>query len=173
MVPKVPVESMYFFSHHFVTLHTSLLAKHVRTPVKCEAPSKPRTRYLAYEFWPLAPKNFNNISESTVKSKSHYDLRSVGQSVLVSSPIWRPRPDFCYCQKFADLLMGGALSDERMGLSFIAVIASGLSHLYAVNMYLFFFCGWGETDNESTLYVGHCWCIIPAPDDRWWLWSSR
>jgi hypothetical protein len=24
--------------------------------------------------------------------------------------------------------------------------------------------GWGET--ESTWYVGHCWPIIPAPDDR-------
>jgi hypothetical protein len=28
------------------------------------------------------------------KSESHYDLRSVGQSVLVSSPVWGPRPDF-------------------------------------------------------------------------------
>jgi hypothetical protein len=34
------------------------------------------------------------------------------------------------------------------------------------------FSGWGET--ESTWYVGHCWPIVPAPDDRWWpLWSSR
>jgi hypothetical protein len=32
------------------------------------------------------------------------------------------------------------------------------------------FSGWGET--ESTWYVGHCWPILPAPDDRWWLWSS-
>jgi hypothetical protein len=30
---------------------------------------------------------------------------------------------------------------------------------------------WGET--ESTWYIGHCWPIVPAPDDRWWwLWSS-
>jgi hypothetical protein len=36
----------------------------------------------------------------------------------------------------------------------------------------FFFPGWGETDCESTWYVGHCWPIVPAPDDRWWLWSS-
>jgi hypothetical protein len=34
-----------------------------------------------------------------------------------------------------------------------------------------FFSGWGET--ESSWYVGHCWPIVPAPDDRWWwLWSS-
>jgi hypothetical protein len=28
----------------------------------------------------------------------------------------------------------------------------------------FCFSGWGET--ESTWYVGHCWPIVPAPDDR-------
>jgi hypothetical protein len=38
--------------------------------------------------------------------------------------------------------------------------------------YLFFFSfsGWDET--ESTWYVGHCGPIVPALDDRWWLWSS-
>jgi hypothetical protein len=37
--------------------------------------------------------------------------------------------------------------------------------------FFFSFSGWGET--ESTWYVGHCWPIVPAPDDRWWwLWSS-
>jgi hypothetical protein len=46
------------------------------------------------------------ISQS--KSKSHYDRLSVGQSVLVSSPIWGPRSDFYYCQTFAVLWMGGA-----------------------------------------------------------------
>jgi hypothetical protein len=33
--------------------------------------------------------------------------------------------------------------------------------------FIFFFLsfsGWGET--ESTWYVGHCWPIVPAPDDR-------
>jgi hypothetical protein len=49
--------------------------------------------------------------------------RSVGQSILVSSPVWGLRPDFCYCQTFAVLLMWGALFDERTGLSF--VIAAG------------------------------------------------
>jgi hypothetical protein len=40
----------------------------------------------------------------------------------VSSPIWGPRPDFCYCQTFAVLSMGGALSDERTGLSFMFIL---------------------------------------------------
>jgi hypothetical protein len=39
------------------------------------------------------------------------------------APIWGLRPDFCYCQKVAGLLMWGAPSDERTGLSF--TIAEG------------------------------------------------
>jgi hypothetical protein len=32
--------------------------------------------------------------------------------------------------------------------------------------------GWDKT--ESTWNVGHCWPIVPAPDDGcWWVWSSR
>jgi hypothetical protein len=30
--------------------------------------------------------------------------------------------------------------------------------------FFFSFSGRGET--ESTWYVGHCWPIVPAPDDR-------
>jgi hypothetical protein len=33
-------------------------------------------------------------------------------------------------------------------------------------LFFFSFSGWGET--ESTWYVGQCWPIVPAPDDRWW-----
>jgi hypothetical protein len=62
--------------------------------------------------------------------KSHCDRRSVGQPVLVSSTIWGPRPDFCYCQTFAVLSMWGALSEERKGLSFVAVTVSSTRHPY-------------------------------------------
>jgi hypothetical protein len=44
-----------------------------------------------------------------------------GQSASVSwcqVPIWGLWPDFYYCQIIAGLLMWGALSDERTGLSF-------------------------------------------------------
>jgi hypothetical protein len=34
------------------------------------------------------------------------------------APIWGPISYFCYCQTVAGLLMWGALSDERTGLSF-------------------------------------------------------
>jgi hypothetical protein len=39
------------------------------------------------------------------------------------APIWDLRPNFYYCQTTAGLLMWGALSDQRMGLSF--TIAAG------------------------------------------------
>jgi hypothetical protein len=35
--------------------------------------------------------------KSKSKSKLCYDRQSVGQSVLVPSPILGPRLDFCYC----------------------------------------------------------------------------
>jgi hypothetical protein len=36
----------------------------------------------------------------------------------IKHPIWGLRPDFYYCQTIAGLLMWGALSDGRTGLSF-------------------------------------------------------
>jgi hypothetical protein len=39
------------------------------------------------------------------------------------TPVWRLRPDFYYCQTVAGLIVWGALSDERTGLSF--TIAAG------------------------------------------------
>jgi hypothetical protein len=38
-----------------------------------------------------------------------------------TAPIWGLRPDFYYWQTAAGLLMRGALSDERTGLSFTIV----------------------------------------------------
>jgi hypothetical protein len=53
-------------------------------------------------------------------------------------------------------------------------VISGFQASYSLkstSFFFFSFSGWGET--ESTWYVGHCRPIVPAPDDRWWLWSSR
>jgi hypothetical protein len=47
-----------------------------------------------------------------------------GQSTSLSwnkAPIWGLRANFYYYQSVADLLMWGALSDERTGLSFTIV----------------------------------------------------
>jgi hypothetical protein len=45
------------------------------------------------------------------------------------------------------------------------------NNLAATFFFIFSFSGWGET--ESTWYGSHCWPIAPAPDELWWLWSSR
>jgi hypothetical protein len=57
------------------------------------------------------------------ESKLSYDRKWVGQSLSVSSPIWGPRPDVCYCQTVAGLLTFGALSDEKTGLSLKLLLA--------------------------------------------------
>jgi hypothetical protein len=43
---------------------------------------------------PLGMEDRIPFQPSQVKSKSHYDRRSVGQSVFESSPFWVPRQDF-------------------------------------------------------------------------------
>jgi hypothetical protein len=55
-----------------------------------------------------------------------------GQSASLSwnkAPIWHLGPDLYYCQTVAPLLMWGALSDERTGLSF--TIAAGLQRSHS------------------------------------------
>jgi hypothetical protein len=76
---------------------------------------------------------FLNVS-SWSQSQSY--VTTDGQSASLSwcqAPIWGTIPDFCYCQTVAGLLMWGALSDQRMGLSF--TIAGGprqCSHIYSL-----------------------------------------
>jgi hypothetical protein len=67
----------------------------------------------SHSFWLLLAE-----SESYVTT----DGQSAGLS-WNKAPIWGLRPDLYYCQTVADLLMWGALSDERTGLSF--TIAAG------------------------------------------------
>jgi hypothetical protein len=59
---------------------------------------------------------------SAAHSKSH--ATTVGQSVLVSSPIWGSWPDINYCLTIIVLSISGAPSDERSGLSFVTWTAS-------------------------------------------------
>jgi hypothetical protein len=62
----------------------------------------------------------------TSESESESYVTTDGQSASLSwnkAPIWDLRPDLYYCQTIAGLLMWGAVSDERTGLSF--TIATG------------------------------------------------
>jgi hypothetical protein len=70
-----------------------------------------------------------SLTKAESKSKLYYDRRSVGQPILVSSPILDPRPNFYYCQTVASMLMWGTLFNVRRGLSFtIAAVARRRSH---------------------------------------------
>jgi hypothetical protein len=64
-----------------------------------------------------------------LESESH--VMTDGQSASLSwcqAPIWGPRPDFCYCQTVAGLLMWGALSSEWTvcRLQLLLVLASAV-----------------------------------------------
>jgi hypothetical protein len=71
----------------------------------------------------------SDCSLTTLKFESSLRVSYVptdGQSASLSwnkSPSWGLRPHFYYCQTLTNLLMWGALSDERTGLSF--TIAAG------------------------------------------------
>jgi hypothetical protein len=74
-------------------------------------------------------------SKSKSKSKLLYDWRFTAEVKVIvmlqltvslslnKAPICGLRPDFYYCQTVAGLLMSGALSDEKTGLSFARVAA--------------------------------------------------
>jgi hypothetical protein len=75
-------------------------------------------------------------------ANSQFYVTTDGQSASLSwnkAPIWGLRPDLYYCQTVAGLLMYGALSEERTGLSFSRVTVSSNKSL--VSMYnLYFTC---------------------------------
>jgi hypothetical protein len=97
--------------------------------------SPPTTRRATVEPPYGLPKNqaFTdyNISNTTSRAASPVvawvwvHITTDGQSASLSwnkTPIWGLRPDFCYCQTVAGLLMWGALSDERTGLPFTIAV---------------------------------------------------
>jgi hypothetical protein len=63
-----------------------------------------------------------------------------GQSASLSwnkAPIWGLRPDFYCCQTIAGLLMWGALSDEKTGLSFTMYNVQYIYILHVILRYSF------------------------------------
>jgi hypothetical protein len=74
---------------------------------------------------------WSQSSPGTLSESESY-VTTDGQSASLSwnkAPIWGLRPDFHYSETVADVLMWGALSDERTGLSFtIAAGARQRSH---------------------------------------------
>jgi hypothetical protein len=75
-------------------------------------------------FDPASTRDYYPEFSPESESESHCDWRSVSLSVLVSSPVRGSWPDITssYCLTISVLsLGGGALSDERVGLSFVRV----------------------------------------------------
>jgi hypothetical protein len=63
-----------------------------------------------------------------------------GQSASLpwnKAPIWDLRADLYYCQTIAGLLMAGALSDERVCLSFTMYNVQYIYILYVILRYSF------------------------------------
>lgn len=56
------------------------------------------------------------LAARDLKSKLCYDQRTVDHPVLLSSPLWGPRPDLCYCQTLEGLQMWGSLYDDKVDL---------------------------------------------------------
>jgi hypothetical protein len=81
-------------------------------------------------------------SSQRSKSKSRYNRRSAGQSVLVSRPIWVSCPNINYCLTMTILSMSGALSDERSGLSSHLNCFSSIILLLAFASYFISDCLW-------------------------------
>jgi hypothetical protein len=74
----------------------------------------------------LRPFRTAALFQLNYPSESESYVTTDGRSASLSwnkAPIWGLRPDLYYCLTFAGLLMWGALTDERTGLSF--AIATG------------------------------------------------
>jgi hypothetical protein len=79
---------------------------------------------------PASATSFSLVTTATLnRNQNHCQcyVTTDGQSANVpwcQAPIWDPRADFYYCKAVSDLLMWGALSDEKTGVSF--TIPAGL-----------------------------------------------
>jgi hypothetical protein len=75
------------------------------------------------------------VYSSLSHSQSQSYVKTDGQSASLSwnkAPIWGLCPDFHYCHTVAGLLIWGALSDERIGLSFTMYNIQYIYILHAV-----------------------------------------
>jgi hypothetical protein len=82
------------------------------------------------------------LNSNSSQSQGQNYVTADGQSASLSwfqAHVWDLRPDFYFCLTAADLLMWGALSDERTGLSFTMYDIQYTTYLhftcYCMNVY--------------------------------------
>jgi hypothetical protein len=83
---------------------------------------------------PVFISSRNRVVQLYQKSTSCYDWRSVNQYVLVSSPLW----NLCFLSESCCFLCGGALSDERSGLSLVSHCQQYLVHRHNFILFTFY-----------------------------------
>jgi hypothetical protein len=74
-----------------------------------------------WDGWNLQKIIWWELKKEKWKEERKSYITTDGQSASLSwnkAPVWGLRPELYYCQTVAGLLMWGALSDERTGLSF-------------------------------------------------------
>jgi hypothetical protein len=78
------------------------------------------------------------IISTWLKSKPHYDWRSVSQYVLVSSPIWDFWPDFLFISKLLSCLFGAPslMTGRVCHLSVFVIAVYNSQSLFTTNIYI-------------------------------------
>jgi hypothetical protein len=132
------------------TIAPSLLSLPCRAQLKCQpstiwAPGWPpfHTSLLVF----CSQAGFQLTTDNwTGQSQSQSYVTTDGQSASLSwnkAPIWGLRPDLYYCQTVAGLLLWGALSHERTGLSFARLTVSrnkSVVSMYSLHFTCYYIC---------------------------------
>jgi hypothetical protein len=121
------------------------------------SPHRATTNYNTLKVTVTTPRKIKtSLLTSSDFCESESYVTTDGQSVSLSwnkAPIWGLRPDFYYCLTVAGLLIWGALSDERTGLSFTIAAdlrtAQSFSGPSPVELATIFYCLRFETSFSS------------------------
>jgi hypothetical protein len=132
----------------------------------------------AYEEYTGRPRKEEGRTTEVLAPAQNFWLKISGSKCWMDCSVWCS-PQYENCLKNEFLLVLQPLPTLALIHSYKTELDPNNCHrtkrsyikLLEFNVVFFFsFSGWGET--ESTWYVGHCWPIVPASNDRWWLWSS-
>jgi hypothetical protein len=102
------------------------------------------------EIWEKDNKNFWEVKVKVMSRPT------VSRPVCLGIIIWALRPDLYYCQTVADLLMWGALSDERTGLLFARVTVSSSKPLVSMYVCMYVYTVYTRPRSVQAKYSRSC-----------------